>query len=363
MTGEELRLFVARAPVAIAIFDREMRYIGASGPWLGALGLDRDVFGKTAGEVHADAASRWREIHGRALAGESLTRADERFDLPGGAARRARLQSWPWLDENGAIGGVAVVAEGLCEVSPDAVPAKRPATSREPALGDAAFLDRVAHDFRNPLATISLTIERVASDLEANEGDAGKDLAALKRAIRQGRHLARLLEDVVRVSRMAPGKIALRREPLRLDSLVREAVASVQESVASKDVRLTAEPAAAPLSVEGDPAHLREVLGILLDNAVKFTAAGGDIAIATRREGEQAIITVRDSGAGMAPDRLAAIFDIGASKDPTHKREGLGIHLAFARHLVTLHGGDIEAASAGPGQGSEFTIRLPLSLA
>jgi signal transduction histidine kinase len=136
----------------------------------------------------------------------------------------------------------------------------------------------------------------------------------------------------------------------------------VQPKIAAKRHLLAADFPDAPIPVRGDPARLTQIFANLLDNAAKYTDAGGRIEIAARREGDAALVTVRDNGDGIPPQKLTCVFDMFTQLgDSDAAQGGLGVGLSLARSLVALHGGQIEARSEGPGRGSEFVVRLPLA--
>lgn len=227
------------------------------------------------------------------------------------------------------------------------------------------FMATLAHELRNPLATINLATEFVSANLETATAIGDEDRAALKRAVRQGKHLARLVADLVEVSRITTGKIELNRTTVDLVTLVPQAVELIQEKVNKKGLALSMSLPDEPLMVSGDSVRLIQVFCNLLDNAVKFTSAGGRVELKAMREGSEAIVVIRDNGVGIEKEQLSSIFELfhqmkhGADRNV----EGLGIGLALSRQLVKLHGGEIDAQSEGVGRGSEFTVRLPLAAA
>jgi signal transduction histidine kinase len=171
---------------------------------------------------------------------------------------------------------------------------------------------------------------------------------------------AALIDDLLVASRMASDRIRLDAVPLDLAAVVDAAVESARPAFADKqiEVRQVFEPVGA---MKGDPTRLRQVLGKLLANAAKFTPQGGHVEVAMRPSRGFAVVSVSDDGAGIAPARLPQVFD--RWRDPAAAREhgGLGLGLAIARHLVELHGGEIEATSEGEGRGATFAVRLPLA--
>jgi PAS domain S-box-containing protein len=218
------------------------------------------------------------------------------------------------------------------------------------------FLAMLAHELRNPLAPI-----RNALHLLRVSGGAGPVAAEAREVMeRQLTQLIRLVDDLLEVSRISRGKIELRRASLDLAGVVASAVETSRPAIDAARHRLEVRLPPAPLHVEGDFVRLAQVLANLLNNAAKYTDPGGRIAVSVEREGAEAAIRVQDSGVGLAPELVPRIFDMFAQADRTRAGGGLGIGLALAKMLVELHGGRIEAKSAGPGRGSEFTVRLPL---
>ncbi len=220
------------------------------------------------------------------------------------------------------------------------------------------FLAMLAHELRNPLAPM-LT---AAAALHL----AGPDDPHLRRATevieRQGRHLARMLDDLLEISRLTCGKIALRKAPLDLMNVLEDAVQTARPLTDRRGQRLEVRPPPEPLRVEGDATRLGQVVGNLLNNAAKFTPPGGHIRLSAEREGGEAVIRVADDGEGIAPDLLPRVFDLFAQgrHTPDRANAGLGIGLTLVKSLVEMHGGEVRASSPGPGKGSEFVVRLPL---
>jgi CheY-like chemotaxis protein/two-component sensor histidine kinase len=179
---------------------------------------------------------------------------------------------------------------------------------------------------------------------------------------RQISHLVRLVEDLLEISRITRGVIELQREPLDLVSIVRSAVDTSRPTVDAARHELTIDVPSESLVVTGDAVRLTQVFANLLTNAAKYTNAGGHIWVAVRKEGDRAIVSVRDDGIGIPPAQLAAVFDMFTQVDRSSRRSqgGLGIGLTLVRSLVTLHRGRVEARSPGLGAGSEFIVDLPI---
>jgi signal transduction histidine kinase len=220
------------------------------------------------------------------------------------------------------------------------------------------FLAILAHELRNPLAPLANGLNVLAANPEAEK-------AAQVRAMmeRQLAHLVRLIDDLMDVSRISRGKIELRPHAIDLSEIAQQAVELSQPVIDAGRHALDCSFGDAPLIVNADSTRLAQVISNLLNNAAKYTPAGGAIALRLRREGGCAVVEVADNGVGLAPDMLARVFGMFTQVDPEaeNARSGLGIGLALARRLVELHGGEIAAASEGKGRGATFTVRLPLA--
>jgi signal transduction histidine kinase/CheY-like chemotaxis protein len=220
------------------------------------------------------------------------------------------------------------------------------------------FLAMLAHELRNPLAPIG-NAAFVLSRAPTGE-PARRALEALQRQVR---HMGRLVDDLLDVSRIQRGKIALRRARMDLADVTRKAVEDLRHVFDEAEVALVLELPEGPLTMEGDETRLTQVLGNLLQNAAKFTEPGGRTTVSLRAVAGRAQLRVRDSGAGMDPSIRARLFQPFEQADRTLARSsgGLGLGLSLVKGIVDLHGGTIEARSDGPGRGSEFVVELPTS--
>jgi signal transduction histidine kinase/ActR/RegA family two-component response regulator len=220
------------------------------------------------------------------------------------------------------------------------------------------FLALLAHELRNPLAPI-LTAAAVVRRAGAPP--------AIERSLgiveRQAAHLARLLDDLLDVSRITQGTIELRRERVALDRAIGHALETTRPQIEAMGHVVSLSQPPAPLHVDADPTRLEQILVNVLNNAVKYTSPKGSIAVGVAEEDGEAVLKIRDTGIGISPDILPRIFDLFTQGDQSlaHTTGGLGIGLSLVRRLAELHGGRVSAHSDGPGRGSEFTIRLPLS--
>jgi PAS domain S-box-containing protein len=217
------------------------------------------------------------------------------------------------------------------------------------------FLATLAHELRNPLAPLgnALALLRLAKDPVAMLPQVQPMME------RQVDHLRHLVDDLLDLGRVTTGKVELRIAPVDLGRIVRHAVESAQPAIGARVFAL--DLPAAPTVVHGDEHRLVQIVGNLLQNASKFTAPDGHIAVRVAVEGVHGVVTVTDDGVGIPQESLEAIFEMFTQIPSTHveARSGLGIGLALVKQLARLHGGDVEAWSAGLGRGARFTVRIP----
>ena len=220
------------------------------------------------------------------------------------------------------------------------------------------FLAILAHELRNPLAPISHGLQI----LQLSAADAGTVKSVTETMGRQVGHLVRLVNDLLDVSRISQGKIELRCERVDLASAVTDGVDIARPLSERMDHELTVTMPREPIFLNADPLRLAQVVGNLLNNACKFSETGSRVHLSIERDGDEAVIRVRDSGVGIAPEKIPLIFDMFTQTGASAERSvsGLGIGLALVKQLVELHGGTVEAKSGGLGKGSEFVVRLPV---
>ena len=224
------------------------------------------------------------------------------------------------------------------------------------------FVATLAHELRNPLAPIRNAVRLIqARGVPEPQSELAWAYAVIDR---QAAHMSRLLEDLLDISRIAQGKLELRRNLVVLANVIEAAVETSRPAIESGAHTLKVALPEAPLHVDADPVRLAQVFANLLTNAAKYTEQGGHIVVAARQEGHEAVVTVQDSGIGIAPDMLGKLFQMYSQADAAVHRSqgGLGIGLSLVRGLVELHGGRVEAKSDGVHKGSEFIVRLPLPI-
>jgi PAS domain S-box-containing protein len=226
------------------------------------------------------------------------------------------------------------------------------------------FLATLAHELRNPLAPIRNAIHVLQWDAEQASWDA-RDLSMLEIADRQAQHLNRLVDDLLEVSRITRGKIELKKQPIDLADVLRNALETARPLIERGGHKLEIALPPDPIVVDGDPVRLAQLFTNLLNNAAKYTDPGGVISLIAEAKEGAAVVVVRDNGVGIPSEMLPHVFELFTQVDRTLGRAqgGIGVGLALVRRIAELHGGAVEAQSDGLGKGSAFTVRLPVSVA
>ncbi|HEV3210345.1 MAG TPA: ATP-binding protein [Chthoniobacterales bacterium] len=219
------------------------------------------------------------------------------------------------------------------------------------------FLALLGHELRTPLAAVHNSLN-VISRPEASERDVEE---ARKIADRQVRQMTRLVDDLLDVARISRGKMKLRKNLVDIAQIINRAVDACRASIERRRHRLTVTVPTGPLWIKADPARIEQVIANLLSNATKYTETGGQILVQAEKDGTQAVVKIRDSGIGIDPEALPHIFNLFVQpvRRVDRSEPGLGLGLALVKEIVELHGGSVEAFSAGVGQGSEFVVCLP----
>jgi len=326
------------------------------------------LFGYTAAEaigrhislvIPADRATEEDAIIARIRSGERVEHFETVRMRMDGQPVHVSLTISPIRDEAGHVVGASKIARNIMD--------RKQAEQRiYGLLGELKAADRrkdeflamLAHELRGPLAPVRNALEALKLSVGFDEGVR----QAYAMMDRQLAHLVRLVEDLIDVSRITRGTIALRKAPVELASILHHSVeASRPLAKASRhqvDVTLPSEP----IHVQADATRLAQVFSNILNNACKYTEPGGRIGLTAERANGDAVVTITDSGAGIPPDKLDEIFELFTQVDRTLERSqgGLGLGLALAKRLVEMHQGSIQAFSNGPGTGSRFVVRLPV---
>jgi len=297
-----------------------------------------------------EAGRPWEEI--------ATARRTGRAEVEGWRVKKTGERFWARTvisslhDSDGHLRGFAKVTQDLSE--------RRHVQDLEKAAQNVnEFIATLAHELRNPLAPIRNAVH-IMSQVPA--GDPAQK--AMRDTIdRQSAQLSRIVEDMIDIARITRGALAIERRRLDIADVVRHAVETSTPVIQAGGHSLEIDLAAEPTFVTGDLQRLAQVLSNILNNAARYTPAGGSIAVRARVEDGQAVVRVRDSGRGIEPEMIDRIFDMFVQGRAPLQRVGggLGIGLALARRIAELHGGTVEAQSEGPGRGSEFTLRLSLA--
>ena len=280
------------------------------------------------------------------------------FEVPDGRKLWASASISPVFDEHGDFGGFLAMLTDITERRRLDEELRR--RVKELAAEDRRkdeFLAMLAHELRNPLGAISNAGHVLDQSPSADPGT--RELVAV--IGRQSRHLSRLVDDLLDVSRLTRGKIELRKRPVELRPIVEGAVETTRPMMERQGHHLTVSLPGPAVWLKADATRIEQVLANLLNNAAKFTDPGGRIDLAAEVREGQVVLRVRDDGQGIEPDLLPRIFDLFVQEDRSLARShgGLGIGLTLVRSLIERHGGTVEARSDGPGKGSEMLVRLP----
>jgi PAS domain S-box-containing protein len=312
----------------------------------------RKMYGKTAEEIVGKGFldmgyEPWHaEMHEREIDQVIATRQPIRGEVPFNGTYGRRIYDYifvPVLGPNGEVEAVAGTTRDVTDI-------------KESERRKDEFLATLAHELRNPLAPIRNAVQVLVM---TNDTPQVRQICDMME--RQVGHMVRLVDDLMEISRISRGIIELRCERTTLESVVRSAVDTSTPLINAANHQLSVEMPAEPVVLYGDPIRLAQVIANLLNNAAKYTNRGGRIWLSAEQDDKEIVIRVRDNGIGIAADALPQIFDMfmQVKNASTHTHGGLGIGLSLARQLVEMHGGSVLATSAGPGKGSEFTVRLP----
>jgi PAS domain S-box-containing protein len=303
--------------------------------------------------IHADDREGTRAAWRTAIATGAEFTAEFRFQRRDGEYRWHSSRALPVRNDAGAVVRWIGTITDVHDIT-QATAALRDADRRKDE-----FLATLAHELRNPLSPMRIAVTLLG---RREEGDA--EISRLRLVIeRQVDHLTRLVDDLLDVSRITRDKLTLRKEPVDLATIIQGAIEAARPEIDRHGHHLIVTMPAEPLWGECDVVRIAQVLSNLLHNAAKYTPRRGTIRVETERQEKEAIVRVRDTGVGIPADKLPRLFEMFYQADPTRDRAdgGLGIGLTLVHRLLEMHGGRVEARSGGPGLGSEFIVRLPLS--
>jgi PAS domain S-box-containing protein len=351
LSERELADFFDNASVGLHWVGADGTILRANQADLDLLGVERDQYiGRHIAEFHAD-QDVIADILRRLAAGERLRDFPARLRCADGSTKDVLIDS-SVLWEDGRFIHTRCFTRDVTDRM-RAVDALKDADRRKDE-----FLATLAHELRNPLAPIvnSLEILRLA------DGDPGLIAKAHGAMDRQVRHLVRLVDDLLDISRITSNRLELRRERVDLGSVLQHAIEGSRAQLDEAGHQLQVSLPPEPVSLDADPTRLSQVFSNLLTNAARYTEPGGSIRLFVTLEPETAVITVQDTGIGIPAEKLPRVFDMFTQVNPAFQasRSGLGIGLSLVKRLVELHGGSVTAASEGAGRGSRFIVRLPV---
>ncbi|RPH42899.1 MAG: PAS domain S-box protein, partial [Burkholderiales bacterium] len=356
-TEVQFRRLADRIPALLRVDDAQGRTQFANQACADFVGCEREaLLGRGWLEfVHPDDRARFLAGHGGAGRSSDRHETDLRLRRGDGSYPWMRSITVPYFDAAEQYVGDVTLTLDIDE---------RRKAERALVAADRRkdeYLAMLAHELRNPLAPI-----RTAVTIISRLGQPDPQTAWAARIIeRQTETLAKLLDDLLDVARIARGKIQLDRMPVDLAVLVERSVEVARPLIEARRHSLSVSMPDASLFVDGDLIRLTQVVANLLNNAAKYTDEGGAISLSLAREGGEGVITVQDNGVGIEADTIPRVFDLFTQADTTldRARGGLGLGLTLVRQLVALHAGRVEASSAGLGHGSRFVVRLPLTAA
>jgi two-component system CheB/CheR fusion protein len=352
-----LNSLLRSVPDAIYFKDTRGRFIRFNHAMAARLGVadPADIIGKTAFDLpDQDAAlALHREDDAVLRSGQPQHyRLEPRITADGSDAWDM-VTRLPLVDRDDAIVGVIAIFRDVTEQ----VRAKTKIDEEVKRRDE--FLAMLSHELRNPLGAV-VTATAMLKGIDASKGLGDRAVSVLER---QSRQMARLLDDLLEVSRVTQNKIELRRRVVDLRLVAAEAAEAVRPQMDDKGMDFTLDLDPEPIWVYGDAARLQQIQINLLSNAIKYTPPGGRVVLRTRSEANGAVIRVSDNGVGISPQMLDSVFDLFVQASHTRDRSngGLGVGLTLVRALVELHGGTVSVHSDGDGAGCEFAVRLPLA--
>jgi two-component system CheB/CheR fusion protein len=301
----------------------------------------------------AQVRERWNATHG----GEAPFEAEFRSRRSDGEYRWLWCRALPLHDAEGRLYKWVGFASDVTERRQTEEYLRRTETAlREADTRKDEFLATLAHELRNPLAPIRYAVRLLKPDSPPHALAQGRETIE-----RQATHMARLLDDLLDMSRITRGAIELRRRPVDLRQAVEDSIEVARPMIEGVQHRLEISLPSSPVWIDADATRLAQIVGNLLQNAAKYTDPGGRIDVSVESDADHAVLRVADTGIGLAPEMRERVFELFSQvhRSITNSRGGLGIGLSIVKRLVELHGGTIEVQSEGLGRGSAFVVRLP----
>lgn len=359
-TRTEMQTVLDNVPTVIYHLDADDRYLFVNRRYEELIGRPlNELIGRHVGDVFPpDVAAQLVENNREVRDSGRTMSFEERASGPDGIRVYASLKT-PLLYADGLRGVLGISTDITQQKQIEQQLRDNEARLREADQRKDEFLAMLSHELRNPLAPILTAVQYLSRKSAA---DTGQD-SGLRIIERQAKVMARLVDDLLDLSRLSRGRIELRRERVDVAVAIEDALQACRPLIDAARHELVLSLPDEPVCVDGDLVRLSQIIANLVNNAVKYTPSGGRIELTlVERPGEAAVV-VSDSGIGIAPDMVPRIFEMFAQVDTSAERTrgGLGIGLTLAQQLARMHGGRIDAHSAGPNLGSTFTLSLPLA--
>jgi PAS domain S-box-containing protein len=360
----KFRAFFEQGPIFAGIMALDGTILEPNRLALDACGYTREeIVGKPFWDCpywnkSADLMQQIKEAISQAAAGQTY-RAEMPYFVADGSKRMVDFILLPIKNESGRI--LFLAPTGIDITQRRQLENELRSSAAELSEADRRkdeFLATLAHELRNPLAPLRNGLQL----MRLSDGEPAAAERARTMMERQLTHLVRLIDDLMDVNRITRGKLDLRKERLELAAVVNVAVETSLPAIEQMGHELTVTLPERPVLIDADPTRLAQVLSNLLNNAAKYSNRGGHIWLTVEQQAIDLVVSIRDNGIGIALDQLSSIFEMFSQVDQSLERSqgGLGIGLTLVKWIVEMHGGKIEAKSAGVGKGSEFVIRLPI---
>ncbi|MEW6491398.1 MAG: CHASE3 domain-containing protein [Cyanobacteriota bacterium] len=344
-----LRLFIENVPVAVAMFDREMRYLATSQRWLQDYHLgEQDIMGRSHYEVFPEIANRWQAVHQRCLVGITAKFEEDGFPRPDGTLNWERREIYPWRNSAGEVGGIVIFTENITQRKEAEEKLKQ---ANEELIRSNTELEQFAyiasHDLREPLRKIKSYTELLAEDYQGQlDAKADKYMAYITDGAER---MQALISDLLTYSRVGKGELT--KEPTNLGAVVNRILTDLSLTISENNARITVEPLP---TIEANFHQMVQLFQNLIANALKFRGeAPPEIVIEAKLKHDQWLFSVKDNGIGIKPQYLERIFVIFQRLHSRNKYPGTGIGLAICRKIVERHNGSIWVESQ-EGIGTTF---------